>query len=205
MDAPIAITELRPGPRGTRRRRIYLADDAFRTTSVDVVRELDLQVGALVGPDELLERIAAVEPAFARDRALTLLSARDRSCSRLEARLRDDGYPEGVAAAAVVRLADLGLLDDARLADSLARTFAETELRGRRGVERELARRGIPANVASDVATRYCPAELEESRALDLAVRLVRSSDDERRLATRLIRRGYAPDIARRAATSVIA
>jgi regulatory protein len=171
---------------------------------VDVVRELELEVGTLVDGDDLLRRITAIEPSFARERALALISHRDRSRSRLEARLRDDGYPEDTAAQAVARLADAGLLDDTRLADSLARRFAETELHGRRGVQHQLERRGIPSEVASDVAVRYCPLELEEARATELAHRLVRSSDDERRLSTRLVRRGYAADVARRAASSVL-
>ena len=99
------ITELRPGPRGTRRRRVFLAGDEYRTTSVDVLRELGLDVGDVVEPDDLLERIEAIEPAFAKERALALVSHRDRSRSRLEGRLRDDGYPGSVAATAAARLA----------------------------------------------------------------------------------------------------
>jgi len=199
------ITELRPGPRGTRRRRVFLAGDECRTTSVDVLRELGLDVGDVVEPDDLLERIEAIEPAFAKERALALVSHRDRSRSRLEGRLRDDGYPGSVAATAAARLEEVGLVDDARLADSLARRFAERELRSGRGVVRELERRGIPAEIASEVASRYCPTELEEARASELAERLVRASDDEQRLAARLVRRGYPPGLARKAAASVLA
>jgi regulatory protein len=205
VDAQSVITDLRPGPRGTRRRRVFADDDHLRTTSVDVVRELDLQVGLTVDPGELIDRISELEPGLARARGLDLLSYRDRSRAALERRLVDDGYPEDVASAAVADLSELGLLDDARLADSLAERLGESELLACEGVRRELERRGIPDELAAQAAQRHCPPELSDSRAQELALRLARPSDDARRLAARIHRRGYPHDVAWRAARHALA
>ena len=82
--------------------------------------------------------------AGALEIALRFLGTRPRTRWELERRLRAAGASDEVLDAALVRLAELGYLDD----DAFARYWAEQRdrhaPRGRRLVEAELRQRGVP-------------------------------------------------------------
>jgi regulatory protein len=84
----------------------------------------------------------------AYDRALRLLTARPRSRSRLEERLRDAGHPAAEVEAALARVTELGYLDDR----AFARSQAEALLArfSPRAVELKLAALGLPPQLAAE-------------------------------------------------------
>ena len=189
---------------GSKRRTIRLDGEPWRTTSADAIVLLALSVGDEVADVQTLaDRLTGAELEAARSRALRILEYRDRSRRDLARRLLEDGYPEDVASTVATRMEDVGLVDDVRLAEALVAALAFGKSYGRRRIAQELRRRGIPPEVADATLDRDYPAPAEEEQARLAAERLVQTARDERRLAERLVRRGFDWDLARRMSRDV--
>ncbi len=83
------------------------------------------------------------------DCSLRVLALRDHSRAELRRKLKEKGYQEQEIEQSVVRLEELGYLDDARF----ARLFAASALRNGRSygamLKLELARRGVAPEIAA--------------------------------------------------------
>src|SRR5436305_91487 len=104
----------------------------------------------------------------AMDMAMRWLGARSRSRAQIEARLRQAGFPPGVAEAVVARLAELGILSDRAFA------LAGVETGLRRGLSRPylqhvLERRGVEEQDATWALEESGNQEPDAVRALHLA------------------------------------
>lgn len=195
------LTDIRAPRRGTKERLLVIDGEPLCETSADVVAHLALRAGSTVAVDDLLARIATAAPVCARDRAVRLLTYRDRSESALVARLRDDGYPEQVALAVTADLTRLGFLDDERYAKQLARTLVHAKGLGRARATRELSAKGVDAQLADRVLDELIDPGSEEQAARRLAsVEARRAGASVDRVIRRLLRRGYPLTIALRAA-----
>src|SRR3954447_23916675 len=84
----------------------------------------------------------------ARDRALNLLSFRDRSRRELEQRLLRAGYEPDEVLEAMEGLERVGLVDDDRFARAVVEHQAGRKLSGRRAVASSLAAKGIHRDIA---------------------------------------------------------
>jgi len=106
------------------------------------------------------------------------------------------------------RLERVGLIDDRAFARQMADHHFGTRRAGRRAVESALLAKGISADLANEVAA--LAPEDEHERAIELArsrVRRLAGVEPVKafgRLTSLLIRRGYAPDVARSAARTAL-
>jgi regulatory protein len=145
-------------------------------------------------------------------RALDALARRARSTSDLSRWLRERGYPPEEIAGAVERLTAAGLLDDARFAESFARSRLVDRKLSRRRVLAELSRHGIARDVAeAAVAAVLADEGVDESATLAaVAARKMRALSAlapdaaSRRLTAFLARRGYDADDVRRVVAQLI-
>lgn len=170
-----------------------------------IVRALKLTVGDTVDPDTLREEADAVTDACGLERGLALVSSRERSRSEVLRGLQRDGYPVGVAERVADRLEEIGAVDDARFASALTRTLSGSRGYGRRRIERQLREAGVDDDLAADALGAHVPDDDEAARALERAASLARSARGSvSRLAGRLARRGFAGDIAWKAACQVL-
>ncbi len=84
-------------------------------------------------------------------RALRILTRRDLSVAQLTRKLRDSGIADSLVEETVARLQESGYLDDRRF----ARQWAESAIRNGRGygprLRLDLARRGVPAEIVTDL------------------------------------------------------
>jgi regulatory protein len=159
---------------------------------------------------ELVEQ-APPEPAeqLADAEKLLLTRLRRRSLSVAEARGLVDELDGDAAEELVARFLELGYLDDARLADQVVHSHLDRKGLGRSGVEAEMRRRGIPAEVIQQ-ALEQAPDD-EEQRAVEAACKraaqLTRYDDEtiERRLTGFLMRKGYASTVVRSAVRQAVA
>ena len=149
------------------------------------------------------------EPRSLHERALGLLSVRARSRSELRRRLLAAGFEAGEVDEELGNLAAVGLIDDAAFARAAVEEATGRRLQGRRAVEASLAAKGVDrATIEQALAAS---AGDEEARAASLARaragRFGTLAPDVagRRLTDLLIRRGYAPALARRAAAAALA
>jgi len=126
----------------------------------------------------------------------------------MESRLRSAGFDAEVVAEELVRLEEVGLLDDERFAQEFADHALARRLSGRRAVASSLAAKGVSRalieralqDVEGDEDARA--GELARSRASRL--RGVAPEVAYRRLVSFLARRGYEGAVARRAAASAL-
>ena len=199
------LTAIRTRHRGSKSREIFVDGDLWRAIPADVASQLGLEVGDEIDASDLEQRIAALEPTSARERALRLLTYRERSVHGLRARLEEDGYSEPVAQELVSDLVRCGLVDDERFAYALARTLTQIRGLGRSRALRELDANGIDDELARRALDEALPEddELTAARALaDSAA--ARSGATVDKVASRLLRRGYRPAIALEAAREAV-
>jgi regulatory protein len=140
--------------------------------------------------------------ALCREAALRLLSAADRPAAQLRERLARKGFSGWIVAEVVERLRETGLVNDERFAAQFAESAAARGNAARR-IQMDLARKGVEAEPAARAATTH-PDE-EEARALRLAAKRAAQMSALprevrwRRLTGLLARRGFAPDVCRKA------
>jgi regulatory protein len=195
------VTDIRRCGPAFRRRTIVLDGDGWRDIPAGLLPLIGLEVSDEVDIDQLTERIDAAEPGLARERAIRLITAKERSRAELARRLVDDGFSQPVADATVEDLARIGLVDDERFANALARTLARARGAGRARIARELNEAGVDQQVASEALDSALDADEERIAALRLAVSAAaRSGATVDRVAARLVRRGYRPPVALSAA-----
>ncbi len=147
--------------------------------------------------------------AVARRICLQLLDARARSRAELADVLRQRRVPDEAATAVLDRLAELGLVDDATLAESFALARHRERGHARVAIAAALRRRGIADDVIKDAVASIDP-DSESAAARQLArTRLARMGDVDdatasRRLVGLLARRGYSPETAHEAVRHVL-
>jgi regulatory protein len=141
--------------------------------------------------------------AEAQGICLRLLTARPCSRAELADALRRRGISEEVGELVLDHLSEVGLVNDAALAESVVHSGRSQRGLGRRALSTELRRRGVPDEVARE-AVSTVRTEDEEQRARELVRRKLRSSTVRdastvvRRLTRMLARKGYSEGLALR-------
>ncbi|MBI2371003.1 MAG: RecX family transcriptional regulator [Deltaproteobacteria bacterium] len=140
------------------------------------------------------------EPARkAYEAALRALAARGRSSAELRQRLAQKGHPPEAIDAALVRLTELGYLDDQALAREVASTLMRGRLYGRLWVAKGLRERGLSAELVAETLEALA-ADLDERELCRQALaRRFRGLDPRRasraelqKAGQYLARRGFA-------------
>jgi regulatory protein len=180
--------------------------------SVDIVDRLALRIGTAL--DERAGRLlaeAAGELAT-YDRAIGLLAVQGRSARDLSRRLKQRGEQPAHIDAAIARLTEAGLLDDASYARQVARSRVSGRGDSRRRVSRVLQQKGVARDVVDEAVAEVFADESvdEEALAEESARKKLRSLSGEdvptrrRRLYGYLARRGHDSDVIRRVMARVL-
>ena len=146
---------------------------------------------------------SAKNPKSLHERALGLLAVRARSRRELERRLLQAGFDRDEVEDELARLEDVGLVDDEAFARQFVEHQAGARLAGTRVIRSALAQKGVAPEVADAMLGELGD---EEARAAELAsaragrLRGVDPATAFSRLSSFLMRRGYAPNVARSAA-----
>lgn len=132
---------------------------------------------------------------------MAALARRAHSRAELQRKLVRRGYPSDEVESALARAAGNGYLDDAAFARALVRQRKAG--RGAAAIGAELRAKGVSREEAATAL-----AEIDDGEELATAMRLTGRSlapdatwEDRRRAAARLVRRGFAPEVARAATT----
>ena len=141
-------------------------------------------------------------PQSAYNYALNLLSARPYSTRALRRKLIQKEYLAADADDAIRRLADNGLLDDAKYAEQYARSKIVSTGASKRRLQQDLYRKGIKGDVATNaIASVIEQEEIDPAAVVERVAKkkLAQLGDLEplvlrRRLFAFLARRGYDVD-----------
>jgi regulatory protein len=144
----------------------------------------------------------------AMERAGRLLSVRARTEKEIRDKLVEGDFEEGVIEATVLRLTELGLLDDSEFAREWVRERSARKGLGPRALEAELALKGV----AKDIVIEAIRDEIgdEETRAAEVAASYVRKvvrfplAEQGAKLTQMLMRRGFSYEAAERGAKAVL-
>ncbi|MGH2446492.1 MAG: regulatory protein RecX [Candidatus Limnocylindria bacterium] len=153
------------------------------------------------------------DPTAAMEIALRFLGTRPRTRWEIERRLRRGGAEEPVIETTLGRLAELGYVDDAAFARWWGEQRDRHAPRGRRLIEAELRRQGVPRDVVEAYRDEHDTPErapedaglpgTEADRAREALERHLRGRplpDDAKaaqRIGMYLMRRGFDPEIVR--------
>ena len=160
-----------------------------------------LQKGAEVSPERLETLRQEDELRSARERALDLLSAAEQTSGTLRQKLLR-WYSEEAVKAAVLRMEELGLINDL----DYGRRYAAdaVNLRGwpRRRIAMELQKKGVPAEVIEEAL-----ADITEETEIETACRLLegpyrgklRDRKERDKVKAALQRRGFSYEVIRQA------
>ena len=178
------------------RARVFVDGEFWAELDAAAAAESGLREGAEFSPEELERvRIAGERPA-AMGRALNLLGYRARSEAEIRDRLARYGYVGETIDGVVLRLKELGYLDDAEFARMKAREKARRY--GPRRVSVELRKSGVGETLAREVVEEEFEGRSEVGEARSAAARRYngRGSDAEaRRVYGFLVRRGYSAEV----------
>jgi len=145
------------------------------------------------------------DPQVVLEAALRFLEVRQRSAAEVRRRLLLHGYRPGMADAAIERLTELGMLDDAAFAQAWIESRDRARPRGERALRRELAIKGIERDVVDGtLAEREAQAPDADAEAarrlLERNARALARVPDLRSRRQRayllLARNGFDPEIA---------
>lgn len=154
------------------------------------------------GPDADPESVA-------RTVVLRKLTAQDRTRAELADALRNKDVPEAVSDRVLDRMEEVGLVDDARFAESWVRSRQQRRGMSAMALRRELNSKGVDPELTDAALTQVDPDD-EYTAALALAEKKFRPMADlspdvaKRRLAGALARRGFSSGLVWRVVREVL-
>lgn len=183
---------------GERRGRALVSVDGEVWAELDgaVAAENGLREGAVLSSEELYRVRVAGERPLAMGRALNLLGYRARSEAEVRERLGRYGYAGETVEGVVLRLKELGYLDDEEFARLKAREKARRY--GPRRVSAELRQSGVGEDLARGVVEEEFAGREELGEARSAAARRYNRSGSDaeaRRVYGFLVRRGYSAEV----------
>jgi regulatory protein len=169
-----------------------------------------------VGPAERRERRATVEdPVVVLEAAAAFLTVRPRSVEEVRRRLRHLGYRHDLVDGVVVRLVELGYLDDEAFARAWVESRDRAHPRGAGALRRELSLKGVERSVVDAVLDERdhaageprggaddetaTPDEVAADRLLTRKASVLGRETDPRKRRQKayalLARHGFSPDV----------
>jgi regulatory protein len=115
------------------------------------------------------ERRAAIDdPAVVLEAAARFLEARARTVDEVRRRLGRAGYRAELVDGAIVRMTELGMLDDATFARAWVESRDRARPRGERALRRELQLKGIDRELSDEILDERREAGDEDGPGVDI-------------------------------------
>jgi regulatory protein len=162
------------------------------------------------------ERAEVDDPAVVLEAALRFLEARARSEAEVRRRLTTAGYRSELVDGAIVRLVELGILDDEAFARAWVESRDRARPRGERALRRELALKGVQKDVLDQILEDRRDAAGDDGTIVDLQAarrllarntraleRIADPRSRRQRAYALLARNGFDPDVCREASAEV--
>ena len=166
----------------------------------DVIVGQGLRVGLELSPQQVTDLMKADEVYRALQTATRYLGYRPRSEKELRERLRRGKYSSATVDMVIVRLRELGLIDDMAFARFWRESRDMHRPQGRWALKQELRRKGIEAEVIDEVVEDIDEESGVYAAASKRACSLRECDEDvfHRRLMLFLRRRGFGYELTRR-------
>jgi SOS response regulatory protein OraA/RecX len=181
---------------------IRFDDGSILELDAELAVRFRLATGAELSGGDIARLEAEQARLAARRRLVRHLAARRKTVREAHAYLERLGFPPDAVTSAVEAALDLGLLDDARFAQSLCRTHERVSHRGPRAIRHELVSRGVAPETADAAVQPSRDPDTQRANARHAAQRRAAALQGEpaararQKLHAFLLRKGYDPDIA---------
>ncbi len=200
-DQRFRVTRIETQKHDENRASVYL--DGVYGFGVDreVLIRHPLHEGDTLSDTEIDGILLSEELQKAKQKALTLLSYRDRSVEELKRALSIKGFQERTVRHVVADFLRVGLLDDRRFASAYAQSRMLMKPVGRRLLKKWLLEKGIGEKIAEQTVDDMVAEGDEEALARNLALKRIGKVRQEGRLKARkklsefLMRRGFDWDV----------
>ena len=197
------VTSIQPLGRNDRKVAVTLEDGEPFTVSAGVVREHGLLVGQELASGEVAGILQRDQQAEAMVSVLRLLELRPRSEAELRKHLARRRFERTVVESTVVRLKELGYLDDAAFARHWREVRERLSPRGAQTLRRELLGKGLSREIAEEAVLDGMTDEENAWRAAEQRSRRLAAADYStfrKKITAFLEYRGFPPDVVRRTA-----
>lgn len=129
--------------------------------------------------------------SFMLEKSIEMLSRRSMSCKELQDKLVHKGVEKDIAEYCSSRLTEMGLIDEARYASSVARHYSGKGY-GAGRVRAELSRRGIDRELWEEALSDMCSPNEKIDRLIRTKVTDPSDREQIRKVSASLFRRGYS-------------
>ena len=175
--------------------RIDLEEGEPVFINADIVSDFRLAKGVILSEEEWSKLMYACDLRRARERALYLLDIKDYSYILMFRKLSEN-YPEQICYEVCDRLAELGMINDRRFAEGLARNYMEIKGYGRYRAVQEMRLKGLSKELIEDALAPYSDTESTRLRLRELIEKKYRrrleTEDGIRKVKNALVRQGYS-------------
>ena len=154
-----------------------------------------LQVGQNLTDEQISKLISEDQDEIAYQRAIKLITYRDRSIAEIRQSLHQKQIPEEIIENVINRLGENGLLDDKRFANLWIENRNEFRPRSHRMLTLELQKKGISEDIISQVLENTTADEELAHKAAQKQIRRYMTlewQDFRRKLGSFLARRGFS-------------
>ncbi len=176
--------------KSARRYRIDVDGEYFYIVDIEIVADFSLFRGKEVDDAFLDEVKSAAEYRKGKERALYLLGIRDHSKKELVMKLRKSVSYE-TACQVADKMEDLGLLNEKRYAEKMARHLILSKKHSSRLAERELIQKGIDPETAREAVDAVPENEADVIAALRKKYPRLIEEREKKRALSALARLGY--------------
>lgn len=154
-----------------------------------------LQVGQNLTDEQISKLISEDQDEIAYQRAIKLITYRDRSIAEIRQSLHQKQIPEEIIENVINRLGENGLLDDKRFANLWIENRNEFRPRSHRMLTLELRKKGISEDIISQVLENTTADEELAHKAAQKQIRRYMTlewQEFRRKLGSFLARRGFS-------------
>ncbi len=195
------ITEISVQQKRKNRCSIFLDDEYAFGLDQEVVLQFGLKKGDQLTEQQINDLLFNEERKRAKDRALRLLSYRDRSEKEIRTKLQQIGYDGAIIEWVIDELKRLKFLDDERFAQSFAQTQMITRPVGEYYLRRELKNKGLEEPLIEQTIEQVFQEKDQSVVALELAAQRKKRYGNldeikaKKRVSDFLLRRGFDWDV----------
>lgn len=191
------ITSIEPQVKDKTRCSIFVDGRFYCGIKLEVAVKFRLKAGMHIEKEELDKIQLETEKAQAMDKALTHLSAAMKTEKRMRDFLAKNGYVPAVADYVLERLSYYGYVNDEAYCKAYINGVTG---KGRRAIEVELLKRGVPKTVVENALEGY---EEDEEEIVNLLNKYLRGKEKNRENLYKgcryLVSKGYSYDAAKSA------
>jgi regulatory protein len=175
--------------------RIDLDEGESLFINSEIVYSYNLQKGMEIPKQGIEQLLHDNELRKAKERGLYLMDYGDNTYAQLFGKLRRN-YSEDICYEVCDKLAEIGVINDRRYAENLARRLVEVKLMGHYRAVNDMKQKGLPKSIIDEALAPYAEGERERLREL-IEKKYMNKLDYEDRnckVTASLVRYGYSFD-----------